>query len=131
MAFSSSAADVPPVSREACAVSDDFFQRVDRAFAGTYAVERELGGGGRSRVFVATGTALKRRVVIKVLSPELVSPVMAAQFLSAHRMGCDAERLLEQEYIALGPGAEFRTGLPAVSISLGFALAPFNLAATR
>ena len=62
-------------------MSDDLFQRVERAFAGTYAVERELGGGGMSRVFVATETALKRRVVIKVLSPELVSPVMTARFI--------------------------------------------------
>ncbi|MDF2775434.1 MAG: protein kinase [Geminicoccaceae bacterium] len=62
-------------------MSDVLFQHVERAFAGTYAVERELGGGGMSRVFVATETALKRRVVIKVLSPELVSPVMTARFI--------------------------------------------------
>jgi serine/threonine protein kinase len=33
---------------------------------GTYVIERELGGGGMSRVFLATETALGRSVVIKV-----------------------------------------------------------------
>ena len=62
-------------------VTDDLFDRLQRTFAATYTVERELGGGGMSRVFVATETTLKRRVVIKVLSPELVSPVMTARFI--------------------------------------------------
>ena len=62
-------------------MSDDLFELLRRTFAGTYQLERELGGGGMSRVFLATETALKRRVVIKVLSPELVSPVMTARFV--------------------------------------------------
>lgn len=35
-----------------------------------YVVERELGGGGMSRVFVANDRTLKRRVVVKVVSEE-------------------------------------------------------------
>ncbi|MEO8029779.1 MAG: serine/threonine-protein kinase [Gemmatimonadota bacterium] len=35
-----------------------------------YTVERELGGGGMSRVFLAEETALNRRVAIKVLEPQ-------------------------------------------------------------
>ena len=34
-----------------------------------YVIERELGGGGMSRVFLAQETALARRVAIKVLEP--------------------------------------------------------------
>src|ERR687886_3104779 len=45
-----------------------------------YSVERELGGGGMSRVFVATETALGRRVVVKVLAPELSSAVSVERF---------------------------------------------------
>jgi serine/threonine protein kinase/tetratricopeptide (TPR) repeat protein len=45
-----------------------------------YLVERELGGGGMSRVFVATETALARRVAVKVLSPELFQGVSAERF---------------------------------------------------
>jgi serine/threonine-protein kinase len=36
----------------------------------SYAIERELGGGGMSRVFVARDLRLGRRVVIKLLPPE-------------------------------------------------------------
>ena len=46
-----------------------------------YEVERELGGGGMSRVFLATERALGRRVVIKVLSPELGQRVNVDRFL--------------------------------------------------
>jgi eukaryotic-like serine/threonine-protein kinase len=45
-----------------------------------YAIERELGGGGMSRVFLATETRLGRRVVIKVLSPDLSAGVSAERF---------------------------------------------------
>ena len=45
-----------------------------------YIVERELGGGGMSRVFVAEETALRRRVVVKVLSPELFFGVSVERF---------------------------------------------------
>lgn len=44
-----------------------------------FTLERELGGGGMSRVFLATEVALKRRVVVKVL------PIEMAQGLSAER----------------------------------------------
>ncbi len=45
-----------------------------------YDLERELGGGGMSRVFVAVEHALGRRVVIKVLSPELGQAVNVDRF---------------------------------------------------
>ncbi|MEO7714028.1 MAG: serine/threonine-protein kinase [Gemmatimonadaceae bacterium] len=45
-----------------------------------YEVERELGGGGMSRLFVATERSLGRPVVIKVLPPELSGEVSAARF---------------------------------------------------
>jgi eukaryotic-like serine/threonine-protein kinase len=45
-----------------------------------YSLERELGGGGMSRVFVATETALGRTVVVKVLPPDLVGGVNIDRF---------------------------------------------------
>ncbi len=45
-----------------------------------YTLERELGGGGMSRVFVARENALGRDVVIKVLAPELSAAVSAERF---------------------------------------------------
>jgi len=45
-----------------------------------YAIERELGGGGMSRVFVATEKKLGRKVVIKVLSTELAATLSTGRF---------------------------------------------------
>ncbi|WP_309669928.1 protein kinase [Gemmatimonas sp.] len=45
-----------------------------------YTLERELGGGGMSRVFVAQEHALGRDVVVKVLSPERAAALSAERF---------------------------------------------------
>lgn len=45
-----------------------------------YVLEQELGGGGMSRVFVATQTALGRRVVIKVLPGEMAGQLSLERF---------------------------------------------------
>jgi len=58
----------------------DLLGSLQAALGSTYRVERELGGGGMSRVFVATETALGRRVVIKLLSPELGAGISADRF---------------------------------------------------
>ena len=46
----------------------------------TYTLERELGGGGMSRVFVANELRLNRKVVVKVLAPELMQGLSADRF---------------------------------------------------
>ena len=50
------------------------------AFEPAYILERELTGGGMSRVFLATERALNRKVVIKVLPPELAAGVNRERF---------------------------------------------------
>jgi len=50
------------------------------SLADHYTIERELGGGGMSRVFLTEEKRLGRRVVIKVLSPELGAGVSAERF---------------------------------------------------
>ena len=54
--------------------------QLEEALRPAYEVERELGGGGMSRVYVAMETGLGRRVVIKVLSPELTAGISAERF---------------------------------------------------
>ena len=58
----------------------DLREQLQAALGDTYIVERELGGGGMSRVFVARDAALKREVVIKVLIPEMADGLSADRF---------------------------------------------------
>ena len=48
----------------------DLVASLQTSLGPAYAITRELGGGGMSRVFVATETALGRQVVVKVLPSE-------------------------------------------------------------
>ena len=58
----------------------DMRDRLQQALGDAYVVERELGGGGMSRVFVAEESALGRQVVVKVLRPELAEGLSAERF---------------------------------------------------
>jgi serine/threonine protein kinase len=55
-------------------------ERLQTAVTGRYRVDEELGGGGMSRVFLAHDTTLGRRVVIKVLPPEMAAGVNVERF---------------------------------------------------
>ena len=59
---------------------DDLHARVQAALGDAYQVERELTGGGMSRLFIATERSLHRQVVVKLLPPQLTSEVSAARF---------------------------------------------------
>lgn len=58
----------------------DIRDTLQQTLGGSYRIERELGGGGMSRVFVATDKSLEREIVIKVLAPELAAGVSAERF---------------------------------------------------
>ena len=58
----------------------DLRAQLQSALGSAYSIERELGGGGMSRVFLAEETRLGRRVVVKLLSPELGAGVSADRF---------------------------------------------------
>jgi eukaryotic-like serine/threonine-protein kinase len=58
----------------------DFSDRVQSAVGAAYRIEKELGGGGMSRVFLAEETGLERKVVVKVLPPEMAAGVNAERF---------------------------------------------------
>jgi eukaryotic-like serine/threonine-protein kinase len=59
---------------------NDLTARLHAALGDAYRIERELGGGGMSRVFVATEVALDRHVVIKVLPPDLAPGLNVDRF---------------------------------------------------
>ena len=50
------------------------------SFGSAYSIDRELGGGGMSRVFAGEEVAFERKVAIKVLAPELAAGVSAERF---------------------------------------------------
>src|SRR5438045_6020216 len=58
----------------------DIRARLQGVLGTAYRLERELGGGGMSRVFLAEDTQLSRRVVVKVLPPELAAGINAERF---------------------------------------------------
>ena len=60
--------------------------RLQASLGGAYTLERELGGGGMSRVWVATETALGRQVVVKVIAPELTEGLSAERFTREVRL---------------------------------------------
>src|SRR6185436_13524590 len=58
----------------------DLRERLQTTLGDAYTLERELGGGGMSRVFVAEETALGRKVVVKVPPAELAAGVSVDRF---------------------------------------------------
>src|SRR5437868_1727604 len=86
----------------------DLRSSLQSSLGDSYALERELGGGGMSRVFVAEETALGRKVVVKVLSPELAEGLSAARFVLEIKL---AARLQQANIVPLLRAGEI-DGLP-------------------
>ncbi len=61
-------------------MTDKLLSDLSAALGDAYMIERELTGGGMSRVFVAREQALGREVVIKVLPPELAAGLNHERF---------------------------------------------------
>src|SRR5262249_26475543 len=58
----------------------EFAEHLQNALGANYQLDRELTGGGMSRVFVAVDRVLGRNVVVKVLPPELAAGVNRDRF---------------------------------------------------
>jgi tRNA A-37 threonylcarbamoyl transferase component Bud32/tetratricopeptide (TPR) repeat protein len=84
------------------------------ALGAAYSLERELGGGGMSRVFVAEETALGRKVVVKVLSPELAAGVNVDRFRREIQL---AARLQQAQIVPVLTAGELN-GLPYYTMPL-------------
>jgi serine/threonine-protein kinase len=64
----------------------------------SYTIERELGGGGMSRVFVADDVTLGRKVVVKILAPDLAEGVSLERFMREVKL---AARLQQANIVPL------------------------------
>jgi serine/threonine-protein kinase len=65
---------------------------IQRLLGHAYHMERELGGGGMSRVFVARDKSLDRRVVVKVLPPDAVHSLSAERFTREMRLAAKLQQ---------------------------------------
>src|SRR5215216_1849842 len=72
--------EVSGVDTDGAGPHADLRERLQATLGSAYALERELGGGGMSRVFVALDARLGRRVVVKVLHPDLAAGLSARRF---------------------------------------------------
>ncbi|MEO6878570.1 MAG: protein kinase [Gemmatimonadaceae bacterium] len=70
----------------------DLRHQLQQTLGTTYTLERELGGGGMSRVFVAEETRLGRKVVVKVLTPELTAGISAERFEREIRLAASLQQ---------------------------------------
>jgi serine/threonine-protein kinase len=61
-------------------MNERFREHLQDAISPTHSIEREITGGGMSRVFVATERALGRAVVVKVLRPDLAAGMNRERF---------------------------------------------------
>jgi Tol biopolymer transport system component len=59
----------------------DVLDRLTRALAGRYRIERELGAGGMATVYLAHDLKHQRKVALKVLRPELAAVLGAERFV--------------------------------------------------
>ncbi len=84
---------------------DDLQARLAAALAGRYTIEREIGRGGMSIVFLAFDPSLGRQVAIKVLRPELAASLGPERFLDETKV---AARLNHPYILKLHEGGEAR-----------------------
>src|SRR3982751_2581058 len=83
-------------------------EQLQHALGSAYRLERELGGGGMSRVFVAEETAFGRKVVVKVLPSEAAALVSIERFKREIQL---AARLQHPHIVPLHSAGE-SDGLP-------------------
>ncbi len=80
-AVDGSARSAPRARKVSSHVPDRLLRdQLQSTLSGAYTIDRELGGGGMSRVFLAHEERLGRTVVLKVLTPELAAGVSASRF---------------------------------------------------
>jgi serine/threonine-protein kinase len=88
---------------------DQLRDQLQFSLGGAYTIERELGGGGMARVFVATDAALGRQVVVKVLPPETAEGLSAERFTREIRL---AAALQDPHIVPVLTAGQTVDGLP-------------------
>ena len=90
-------------------MSNTLRDQLQAALGDAYTIERELGGGGMARVFVAREESLGRDVVVKMLSPELSLGISAERFTREIKL---AAMLQEPHIVPIHASGVTAEGLP-------------------
>ncbi|MDB4889350.1 MAG: protein kinase [Gemmatimonadetes bacterium] len=90
-------------------VSDSLHADLQQSLGTSYTLERELGGGGMSHVFVARDNRLERDVVVKVLPPDAAAALSGDRF---RREIALAAKLQHPHIVQLLGAGETANGLP-------------------
>ena len=97
-----------PRPRPAAAAMAELRVKLQETLGDAYVIERELGGAGMARVFAATEAALGRRVVFKVIAPEVAEGMSVERFAREVRL---AARLQQANIVPLLTAGNAR-GIP-------------------
>ncbi|HEY6827451.1 MAG TPA: protein kinase [Gemmatimonadaceae bacterium] len=87
--------------------TNDVRATLQASLGASYVLEREIGGGGMSRVFVAEEPGLGRRVVIKVLPPELTEGISAERFAREVKLAASLQQANIVPVLAAGTADGF------------------------
>jgi tetratricopeptide (TPR) repeat protein/tRNA A-37 threonylcarbamoyl transferase component Bud32 len=90
----------------------DLRSALEATLGSAYSLDRELGGGGMSRVFVADERRLNRKVVIKVLTPELAAGVSGDRFEREIQLAASLQQANIVPILAAGEIGDDGTRLP-------------------
>ena len=88
---------------------DSFRVQLQTALGAAYTLDRELSGGGMSRVFVVHDESLGRDVVVKVLAPDLAAGLSAERFAREIKL---AASLQEPHIVPVLAAGVMADGLP-------------------
>ena len=70
----------------------ELLDQLQATLGGSFTIERELGGGGMARVFLAEERALGRHVVVKVLAPEIAAALSEERFTREIRFAASLQQ---------------------------------------
>jgi len=90
-------------------MTDLLRDKLQSALGPGFTLVRELGGGGMSRVFLADDASLGRRVVVKVLAPELAEGISSERFMREIRLAARLQHPNVVPVLVAGAGPD---GLP-------------------
>jgi serine/threonine-protein kinase len=85
----------------------DLQAQLEASLGASYVFDREIGGGGMARVFVAEEPGLGRKVVIKVLPPETSEGISAERFAREIKLAASLQQANIVPLLAAGTAAGF------------------------